>query len=187
LNESLHGTDMDIRRAAKQDIGRIMEIYRAAQDFMIRSGNPGQWGRTYPPEELVRDDIRRGFCHVICEDGKIHAVAALCKGDDPYYSRIDGGEWLNDDEYIAIHRIASDGFLHGVFTFVADCCKKTYDNIRVDTHRDNLPMQKQIIKNGFVKCGTVYVRDGTARIAFQWCRSRDTDETGGNNEYSQSK
>ena len=124
---------MEIRKAAPSDIPRIMEIYRAAQEFMIKSGNPGQWGRSYPTEED--------------------------------YGVIDGA-WLNDEEYVAIHRIANDGALHGVVAFVTDFCKEKYRNIRVDTHEKNLPMQRALERSGFVRCGTVWVRDKSPRIAF---------------------
>ncbi len=145
-----------------------MEIYRAAQEFMIKSGNPGQWGRTYPAEEDVKGDISNGSCRVIYDGTGIHAVCALCEGADPYYSKIDG-TWLNDGEYVAIHRIASDGAFRGVVTFVTDHCKEIYTNIRADTHEKNLPMQRALEKNGFIRCGTVYVRDRSPRIAYQLC------------------
>ena len=31
--------------------------------------------------------------------------------------------------------------------------------------------QSLIEKNGFTKCGTIYVKNGTARIAYQWTAS----------------
>ena len=40
---------LTIRDAEEKDFARIMEIYRSAQDYMIRSGNPNQWGRFNPP------------------------------------------------------------------------------------------------------------------------------------------
>ena len=52
---------MEIRKAAPEDLPRIMEIYRSAQEFMIKSGNPGQWGRSYPTKDDVADDIGQGF------------------------------------------------------------------------------------------------------------------------------
>ena len=33
-----------VRNATENDFDRIMEIYRYAREFMIRSGNPNQWG-----------------------------------------------------------------------------------------------------------------------------------------------
>ena len=44
---------LTIRDAEEKDFARIMEIYRSAQDYMIRSGNPNQWGRFNPPPERV--------------------------------------------------------------------------------------------------------------------------------------
>lgn len=41
------------------------------------------------------------------------------------------------------------------------------DNIRVDTHKDNLVMQHILKKRGFRRCGIIYVKDGTERIAYQ--------------------
>ena len=38
---------MHIRKSRIEDLKEIMEIYRAAQDFMIESGNPDQWGHFY--------------------------------------------------------------------------------------------------------------------------------------------
>ena len=40
-------------------------------------------------------------------------------------------------------------------------------NLRIDTHKDNLIMQHVIAKAGFQKCGIIYVRDGSPRIAYQ--------------------
>ena len=58
---------MNIRTAAPVDYDRIMEIYRIAQDFMISTGNPNQWGHFNPGEEQIKEDIEKGICHVICE------------------------------------------------------------------------------------------------------------------------
>lgn len=38
--------------------------------------------------------------------------------------------------------------------------------VRADTHRDNVIMQHILEKNGFIKCGTIVVEDGTPRIAY---------------------
>ena len=46
-----------IRKANLADHARIMDIYRIAQDYMIQSGNPDQWGHFYPQPELIKKDI----------------------------------------------------------------------------------------------------------------------------------
>ncbi|WP_197031813.1 hypothetical protein [Methanobrevibacter sp. YE315] len=161
---------MNIRKAVIDDVNEIMDIYAIAQDFMIESGNPNQWGHFYPSRDLIEHDIENEVCLLICDDESPHGVFALFSGDEPTYQYIEDGEWVNDDEYVTVHRIASDGKLHGIFKCVIDYCKGISDNIRIDTHKSNKIMQKQIEKNGFRKCGTIYVADGSPRIAYQWSR-----------------
>lgn len=159
---------LEIKNAKIDDIGKIMEIYRYAQDFMIRSGNPDQWGHFWPIQDVIEDDIKEGICKVICEGDEIYGVFALCQGDEPTYQHIEGGMWLNDEPYVTIHRIASDGRRHGIFKCAAEHCKKICSNVRVDTHENNKPMQRQVEKNGFIKCGTIYIENGSSRIAYHW-------------------
>ena len=72
--------------------------------------------------------------------------------------------------YVVIHRIAGDGQTHGNFRCIVEYCKARYQNIRIDTYKDNVIMQKQIEKNGFRKCGTIYLENGSPRIAYQWSK-----------------
>ena len=159
---------LEIRRAKQEDLGRIMGIYRTAQDYMISAGNATQWGHSFPPAELIQQDIQSGICHLIVDDSTIHGVFALCEAEEPTYREIHDGAWLNDDPYVTIHRIASDGIAHGIFHAAVEFAKEQAANIRIDTHENNLTMQKLIEKYGFVRCGTIFVRDRSPRIAFQW-------------------
>ena len=163
---------MQIRKATIDDLDVIMSIYRAAQDFMIESGNPNQWGHFYPSEDLVREDISKGISYVICDRDNPHGVFVLIDGLEPTYQYIENGSWINEEPYITLHRIASDGKLHGIFKSAIDYSKSISDNIRIDTHSNNVIMQKQIEKNGFKKCGTIYVREGSPRIAYQWVKEK---------------
>ena len=144
-----------IRNAIASDFERIMEIYEFAQDYMIRSGNPTQWGHFYPDPALIRSDICRNVCKVIFDESGIHGVFALFDGAD-------------DAPYLTIHRIAGDGQVHDLFRCAADYCKAISQNVRIDTHADNQTMRKLIEKNGFTRCGIIHVKDGTPRIAYQW-------------------
>ena len=161
---------LQIRKAVQEDIDTIMQIYRKAQDFMIESGNPDQWGHLYPQEKMIRKDIEAGICHLIIDAEGVQGVFALCKDDEPTYRVIEEGSWLNDKLYITIHRIASAGKAHGIFKYAADYCKNIYDNVRIDTHHKNLTMQRLIERNGFIKCGTIYLENGSPRIAYHWVK-----------------
>ena len=170
IYEKMFGDLMIIRKALIDDIDKIMNVYSIAQDFMIKSGNPNQWGHDYPKRELIEQDIEDETSIVICDGDAIRGVFALFSGLEPTYEYIENGKWLNDEEYVTLHRIASDGKAKGIFKYAVDYCKTVSDNIRIDTHADNAVMQRLIEKNGFVKCGKIYVRDGSPRIAYQWCR-----------------
>lgn len=159
---------LNIRNAEPSDLGRILEIYRYAQDFMIKTGNPTQWGHFYPEEALIRRDIAWNACKVLYDETGIHGVFALFSEPEPTYAEIQEGHWLNDEPYLTIHRVAGDGQVHGLFSCIADYCKGLSSNIRIDTHADNRVMQRLIEQNGFQKCGIISVRDGTPRIAYQW-------------------
>ena len=162
--------DIYVRKAEHDDIEVIMNIYQIARKFMIESGNPNQWGHTHPKEELIKSDIENEICHVVCGDDGPHGVFALVRGDEPTYQYIENGKWLNDEEYVTIHRIAGDGKVKGIFKCIINYCKSVSDNIRIDTHYDNKIMQKLIERNDFKRCGRIYVADGTPRIAYQWLK-----------------
>jgi hypothetical protein len=82
----------------------------------------------------------------VCDNDGPCGVFALFRGDEPTYEIIENGEWLNDDEYVTVHRIASDGKAKGIFNCTISYCKGISDNIRIDTHKSNIIMQKLIEK-----------------------------------------
>lgn len=157
---------MEIRKAQPSDWDDIMEIYAIARRFMKQAGNPTQWGDKFPPEALIREDIRRGVSYVCQVEGRIQAVFAMLPGEDPTY-RVIQGAWRNDLPYCAVHRVASRGEIRGLASQVLAWCLEQQGNIRIDTHDDNLPMQRVLEKNGFVRCGRIWVEDGTPRVAYQ--------------------
>jgi hypothetical protein len=158
---------MEVRLALPDDLNDIFEVYETARQYMLRTGNPTQWGTDYPPEDMLREDVAAKRLYVAVENGKIHGAFAFFLGDDPTYAYIEGA-WKNALPYGTIHRIASDGELKGVFRRCLNYCLKTIGNIRIDTHADNLTMQHVLEKNGFEKCGVIYVVDGSPRVAYQF-------------------
>lgn len=160
---------MKIRKACLNDMENILKIYEAAREYMRQNGNPDQWGKNKPPRELLENDIQKGELYVgQFPDGKIHFVFAFILGDDPTYSYIENGDWISDLPYGTIHRIASDGKVSGVVKTAVDYCSNIISNIRIDTHKNNKTMQHVLDKLGFVKCGIIYIDDGTPRIAYQY-------------------
>ena len=63
-----------------------------------------------------------------------------------------------------IYRTIKDGAQEdGLF----DWCFRHTDNLRVDTHRDNIVMQNFLHSYGFTYCGIIYLADGSPRLAYQ--------------------
>lgn len=160
--------NMHIRPAHPNDIDALMAIFDAARRFMEKQGNPNQWINGYPAREFILQEITDGHCFV-CETANKEVVGTFCfiLGDDPTYAYIEEGEWCNHEPYAVIHRMASSGKVRGI---ADECMKWCFDhcrNIRVDTHQDNIVMQNIFIKHGFKRCGIIYVKNGTPRIAFQ--------------------
>ena len=157
-----------IRPATFTDLDRLMEIFEAARRFMESTGNPNQWINGYPQRELIAEEINQRHCYVCQnEEGKTIGTFCFVPSPDPNYACIEDGAWLNDAPYHVIHRLASDGSEKGIFKACIDWCALQDTNLRADTHADNKVMQHLLEKNGFIRCGIIYVSNGTPRIAYQ--------------------
>ena len=158
---------MHVRKTIKEDLPKIAEIYAQAKNFMKENGNPTQWKGDYPNEFDAEQDIEKGIGYV-CVDGEdVVGVFAFIEGVDPTYVHIYDGAWLDDKPYAAVHRIATLAQGKGVAKVCFDYCFQKCQNLKIDTHEDNLPMQKALIKNGFQYCGVIYLPNGEKRIAYQ--------------------
>lgn len=150
-----------------RDIDEIMNIYASAREFMRASGNPNQWGDGYPSRELIKADIESGLSYIVEDEGEIIACFFFKVGEDPTYVRIYEGEWIEGGEYGVIHRIAVKYNGRGIIARVFEFCSEISRSIRIDTHRDNIPMQRALEKNGFTRCGIIYLPSRDERIAYQ--------------------
>ena len=158
---------MEIRRAESKDLSEITEIYAAARDYMKAHGNPEQWGDNYPEEDLTCGDIQRGNLYLCVEQEQILGVFCYFEGEDPTYQTIYDGKWLNEEPYGVIHRIAVSAHQKGVASFCFAYGVSRCRNLKIDTHRDNRPMQRSLEKNGFVRCGIIHLENGEERWAYQ--------------------
>ena len=160
------GLTVNIRKTTMQDLPDVCRIYERARDFMRKSGNPDQWKEEFPTPEIVARDIEADSSYLCISDDKIAAVFYFNVEDEPSYLKI-GGQWLNDDPYGVVHRIASSRVIKGAGEFCINWCLDRCHNLRIDTHRDNLPMRYMLDKLGFVHCGRIWLENGDERMAFQ--------------------
>ncbi len=174
---------MRIEPATLSDVDRMNDISEAAKVAM-RAAGIDQWQDGYPNRACWQADVEGGFAYVARDDdggvvGAFSLVADARTNDpEPSYAEIDGA-WLTPDaNYAAIHRVcvAPEAKGRGVATAMfAFACEKARDlgisSLRVDTHADNVPMQRTLAKAGFTFCGTIMLVDGVdaggSRIAFE--------------------
>lgn len=158
---------MDIRKATKNDLNTIMDIYSSAREFMRLNGNETQWGSTYPPLKLVEECIDEKM-YVCTENGAIVCVFYFAIENDSSYNQIFNGTWLNDKPYGVVHRIASTRTVKGAARFCLNWALEQCNNLKIDTHENNLPMQKLLESLGFKYCGIIHCdHTGDERLAYQ--------------------
>lgn len=156
-----------IRNATMGDFEAVQGVYAAARDFMAANGNPDQWGKTNPTAETVRGYTDRGELYVVEHEGEITGVFAFIPGDDPAYAHIDGA-WHSEAPYAAIHCVASNGKRRGMFPELLEFCRERSKHLRIDTYKDNHIMQRLVTRHGFQYCGTIYLANGSPRMAYDW-------------------
>lgn len=164
---------MEFRRTAETDINIIMNIVRQAQAY-FKEQRIDQWQNGYPNIETINRDIADKNSYVLLKDNNVVATAAVSFDGEKTYDMIYDGEWISNDEYAVIHRIAVDnnhkglGLSSQTIKKVEELClNKGVHSIKIDTHEENISMQKLLEKNGFKHCGTIYLEDKSKRIAFE--------------------
>lgn len=158
-----------IRKTNITEIDTLMDIFEQGKRIMRKDGNMKQWTNGYPTIEIINKDIENGNSYV-CIDEQQHIIGtfAFIKGNDPTYTHIYEGAWIDDTRpYGVIHRLASTEDSKGVATACLQWCYEQIPNLRADTHRDNHILQYILKKHGFQYCGIIYLLNGDERLAFQ--------------------
>ena len=164
---------MEFRKSTTDDIEDILNIIRQAQEYLKDAGID-QWQNGYPNKETIEKDIKEEHSYVLVENNKVIATAAISFDEEKTYSTIFEGSWLSDKTYAVIHRIAVERSLKGsglASIIIKETerlsLQKGVASIKVDTHKNNLSMQRFLEKNGFSYCGIIYLEDGSKRLAYE--------------------
>lgn len=161
-----------LKKAKKADLPFIMPIISQAREFLGKSGSD-QWQGEYPAVSDIEADLNAETGYLLEVDGQVAAYSAVITGEEPNYTKITDGSWLNESrDYVTVHRIAvSDQFrgrnltqflFSSIFTLMQS---KGYHDFRVDTHEKNQIMQHVFEREGFIYRGKVII-DGE-RLAYQ--------------------
>ena len=157
-----------IRKSTLADLPTILSLRDQAREIMRSYGNVYQWPDGYPRDDMFLKDIELGGSHVMLDEtGTIVGTFALLPSPEVTYNVIYDGQWLNEEPYHVIHRIASTPDSHGILDALLDYCESRVSNIRIDTHEANVIMRKGLERRGYQYCGIIYLLDGNARLAYQ--------------------
>ncbi|HAT4071606.1 GNAT family N-acetyltransferase [Clostridium perfringens] len=164
---------MEFRQANISDLDKIVEIIELSKKY-LKETKVDQWQDGYPAKEDLRRDIESGNSYVLTNKDEIVATTVISLDGESTYNSIFNGEWITNEEYIVMHRVAvHDRYKgKGIFKELIKeaenlALNKGIFSIKIDTHRDNISMQKAVLKNDFKKCGIIYLEDGSERIAFE--------------------
>ncbi|MEA4891437.1 MAG: GNAT family N-acetyltransferase [Peptococcaceae bacterium] len=169
---------MEFRQTRSGEEAGIMEITDQAKAYFKARGID-QWQKGYPDLPVICGDRELGQSYVLVENGRILAAAALTFGREPAYETLEGGRWLNEEgPYGAVHRIAVEesrkgqGLAGRLIRQAEELCrKKGAISLRSDTHRENVAMQRLLMKHSFQYCGIVRLVEGAEagekRLAFE--------------------
>ncbi len=167
---------MEFITAKPEHIDDILAIAAQAMAQLKRMG-VDQWQRGYPNREVWLRDIENGAAWLAVEKGKVLGTMSFFTEPEEAYAKIEGA-WLADVPYASIHRvcvaddskgqgIAGKLFEHGF----ALARERGLTSVRIDTHRDNAPMNRAIAKAGFTYCGVIRLigteENGNERVAFE--------------------
>lgn len=161
---------IEIVRAAISDTDGILAITEDAKSFLRECG-VDQWQDGYPDKDRIMEDIG-GYAYVLRCEGEPAAYFFLTDREKSY-DRIYGGSWQSKS-YMALHRLAVKKEFRGlkipdmVYSFALCFARERgIEGLRIDTHKDNLVMQRTLIRNGFSYRGTIYLERGGSRMAYE--------------------
>lgn len=164
---------ISFREAKVSDVGDIMEIISQAQKY-LKSLNIDQWQNNYPNNLVIENDIKNNNAYVAVINKKVVGFAAIIFDKELTYNTIYNGSWLSRKPYVTVHRIAvakdykNLGIGNLLIEKTVELAKKSgVSSIRIDTHQDNLIMQKFIFANNFTFCGHIYLGDKSLRLAYE--------------------
>ena len=164
---------MEFRQAKISDLDQIVEIIELSKKY-LKETKVDQWQDGYPSKEDLRRDIESGNSYVLTNKDEIVATTVISLDGESTYNSIFNGEWITNEEYIVMHRVAVHDKYKGKGIFKelikeaeSLALNKGISSIKIDTHRDNISMQGAVVKNDFKRCGIIYLGDGSERIAFE--------------------
>ena len=143
-----------IRKAHSEDLFILNEMAKSIRTQMNDLGLK-QWLGHYPNTDHFKEDLKKDGLYVYSDNDTILGSISILEENDPPYQAI---SW-HRDHALVIHRLMVDpnhqkkGVGIALFTYAINKAKQGYGSLKVDTHPDNIRMQKLILKMKFEYMG----------------------------------
>ena len=149
---------MEFRQAKISDLDQIVEIIELSKKY-LKETKVDQWQDGYPAKEDLRRDIENRNSYVLTNKDEIVATTVISLDGESTYNSIFNGEWITNEDYIVMHRVAVHDKYKGKGIFKelikeaeSLALNKGISSIKIDTNRDNISMQRAVVKNDFKRC-----------------------------------
>ena len=165
-----------LRESVESDMAQLTGMLEDAI-ALLAMNNIDQWQNGTISNEDLLDAIMhdQGF---VWEQRDATGIAGFCvldTYDELYEETLAEGKWTVEGPYLSIHRVMVSQHLRGrkvTSQMFLDIKKMGIVNnitsLRIDTHPDNVMMQKTLKRNGFVRTGLLYMPSGSPRYTYEF-------------------
>ena len=140
-----------IRKACENDLSVIADLAKFVRGNMVLSGLE-QWVGDYPNIDNFRKDFLNDGLFVLVLDNEIIGSCSILKENDVAYKEV---VW-NGINALVVHRILvspkhqGKGYGKDLLIYALEKARlEGYDAVKIDTHPDNIKMQRMLKSMGF--------------------------------------
>ncbi|MBU0997823.1 MAG: GNAT family N-acetyltransferase [Firmicutes bacterium] len=144
-----------ILKAQIEDLEEIASLARIITKNIHDLGID-QWSDSYPLYEHFEKDMNASGLYVFKSSGKLISSISILPENDPFYTEL---TWLKEKSLV-VHRLMvhPDYMKQHIGSLMMDFARlkainEGYESIKVDTHPDNIRMQKLILSCGYTRIG----------------------------------
>ena len=131
-----------------------------------------QWTEAYPALPDIAGDIAAGRGYLLREDGEVLGYLCLDFDGEPAYDAITGGQWLCDEPYAVLRRLALNargrgrGLSRVLFQLAEERCRERgIAYLRLNTGLEHSRMHRLLARSGFTRRGII-VFQGSQKYAY---------------------
>jgi len=146
-----------LRLATSDDLKGLCCIARIVARELHASGID-QWSDTYPDYEHFQKDLDKSALYVYEIEGGVIGSISILPENDPFYKVLtwEGTNALVVHRLMVLPAFRRQHIGSTLLNFAIEMAKKqNYDSVKIDTHPDNLRMQKLIKSCGFKEVGYI--------------------------------